>query len=418
MRDELEVLATCMDNGENDAPIPCVDNSLLETACLKLAELPEALAIVQAALERSLRLKSTFSCFSRRQGQISTTIRPTTVYPTVHVISDRAMTDLLRSSEELNDLGHSRQQRRGTDLQAKLDKRKARSVCHACGQTGHWARDPQCPGRPVNVIELEDEVQEFEPNQDAGTRQILSVQVDVSDLRFLRPSTRLVLAVNSMDVGRREGARGVIDTAARYTIAGRAWDRAYRRICAERGIGHLINVTPESEVYRFGNGGLLTSTERVTVPVVLADHPLLLSYSVVESPVLSLLIGRDVVEGLGLDIKGSSKTLEYNGRSQPLEDSVAGHYCVTLSPERYAGLLKLESSPDPPTSRLRPRPTSLVPKSSRSRLASTLEICLSLSAATTFVDSSSLIAVPQQMCLILTNVLCSKLPVIQVGRIL
>ena len=116
----------------------------------------------------------------------------------------------------------------------------------------------------------------------------------------------------------------------------------------------------------------------MTVPVVLADHPLLLSYSVVESPVLSLLIGRDVVEGLGLDIKGISKTLEYNGRSQPLEDSVAGHYCVTPSPERYAGLLKLESSPDPPTSRLRPRPTSLVPKSSRSRLASTLEIRLSL----------------------------------------
>ena len=29
--------------------------------------------------------------------------------------------------------------------------------------------------------------------------------------------------MNSMDVGRREGARGVIDTAARYTVAGRAW---------------------------------------------------------------------------------------------------------------------------------------------------------------------------------------------------
>ena len=173
-------------------------------------------------------------------------------------------------------------------------------------------------------------------------------------------------------------ARGVIDTAARYTVAGRAWDRAYRQICAERGIGHLINVMPESELYRFGNGGLLTSTKRVTVPVVLADHPLLLSYSVVESPVLSLLIGRDVVEGLGLDIKGSSKTLEYDGRSQPLENSVAGHYCVTLSPERYAGLLKLENSPDPPTSRLRPRPTSLVPRKCKSRLASTLEICFSL----------------------------------------
>ena len=38
-----------MDNGENDAAIPGVDNSQLETAWLKLAELPEAIAIVQAA---------------------------------------------------------------------------------------------------------------------------------------------------------------------------------------------------------------------------------------------------------------------------------------------------------------------------------------------------------------------------------
>ena len=138
------------------------------------------------------------------------------------------------------------------------------------------------------------------------------------------PPHVFVLAMNSMDVGRREEARGVIDTAARYTVvsrAGRAWDSAYRQICIERGIGHAISVARESEVYRFGNGGLLTSTERVTVLVVLADHPLLLT---------------------SWDIKGNSKTLEHNGRSQPLEDSVAGHYCVNLSPERHAGLLRLK----------------------------------------------------------------------------
>ena len=38
-----------MDNGESEVPIPGVDASQLETACLKLAELPEALAIVHAA---------------------------------------------------------------------------------------------------------------------------------------------------------------------------------------------------------------------------------------------------------------------------------------------------------------------------------------------------------------------------------
>ena len=35
---------------------------------------------------------------------------------------------------------------------------------------------------------------------------------------------------------------------------------------------HASSVAPEFEVYRFGNGCFLTSTERVTVPVVLADH--------------------------------------------------------------------------------------------------------------------------------------------------
>ena len=164
---------------------------------------------------------------------------------------------------------------------------------------------------------------------------------------------------------------------------------------------------PESEVYCFGNRGLLTSTKRVTVPVVLADHTLLLSYRVVESPVLSLLIGRDVVDGLGLDIKGSSKTLEYNGRSQPLEDSVAGHYFVTLSPERYAGLLELKNSPDLPTSRVRPRPTS----HRRWKFVSPF-------AVTRSADSSSLTALPQQMCSIPISVLCSRLVAMQFGETL
>ena len=64
---------------------------------------------------------------------------------------------------------------------------------------------------------------------------------------------------------------------------------------------HLISVTPELETYKFGNGGLLKSheRERVTVPVVLAQPPVLISYSVVDSPVLSLLVGRVAIDSLG-----------------------------------------------------------------------------------------------------------------------
>ena len=157
VRDELEVLASCMDNGENDAPIPGVDNSQLETACLKLAELPEALAIVQAAWRGA-------SDSNRHSGA-----SPGGKGKSRQPFGRQRVSDSARDQRQSDDrpaqvVGRTQrprpqpQQRRGTDLQAKLDKRKVRSVCHACGQTGHWARDPQCPGRPVNVIELEDEV--------------------------------------------------------------------------------------------------------------------------------------------------------------------------------------------------------------------------------------------------------------------
>ena len=207
---ELEILATCMNSGEMILRFQVLDS---------LKPLP---SYKQTGAEPQTKTRQTFG----RQR-----------------VPNSARDQLQNDDRPAQVVGRAQrarphpQQRRGTDLQAKLDKRKARSVCQPCGQTGHWAGDPQCPGRPVNVIELEDKVQEFERNQDAGMRQVLSVQVDVSHVRLLRPSTRLVLAMNSMDVGRREGARGVIDTAARYTVAGRAWDRAYRQICAERGIG-------------------------------------------------------------------------------------------------------------------------------------------------------------------------------------
>ena len=94
-----------------------------------------------------------------------------------------------------------RTQRAGHNLsnaEVLVKQANGSSVFHAFALT--LGRRPSCPGRPVNLIESEDEVQEFEPSQDAGMRQVLSVQVDVF---VVRPSTR------------------------RCTAAGRAWDRAY-----------------------------------------------------------------------------------------------------------------------------------------------------------------------------------------------
>ena len=138
VRDELEVLATCMDNGDKKAPIPGVDNSQLETANSMLAELPEALAIVQAARRGSSD--------SNRHSRVSPGGKGKSRQPLGRQRGPNSARDQRQSGDRPDQVvGRTQrsrpqpQQRRGTEMQAKLDKRKVRSVCHACGQTGHWA---------------------------------------------------------------------------------------------------------------------------------------------------------------------------------------------------------------------------------------------------------------------------------------
>ena len=124
VRDELEVLATCMDNGENDAPIPSVDNSQLETACLKLAELPEALAIVLAAR----RGASDSNRHSRASpGGKGKSRQPFGRQRVPNSARDQRQSDD-RPAQVVGRTQRPRpqsQQRRGTDLQAKLGQTKS-----------------------------------------------------------------------------------------------------------------------------------------------------------------------------------------------------------------------------------------------------------------------------------------------------
>ena len=126
VRDELEVLATCMDIGENDTAIPGVDNSQLETACLKLAELPEALASVQAARRGASDSNPHSRASPGGKGKTQTIIWTTTCAQQSAWISDRMMTDQLKSSEELNDLGHSL-----NNAEAQICKRSWTNEKHA-----------------------------------------------------------------------------------------------------------------------------------------------------------------------------------------------------------------------------------------------------------------------------------------------
>ena len=173
---------TCMDKGENDASIPGMDASQLER---HVKNLRNWLKTVQAARREASDSNSHCRGSPGGKGKTRPSLgrqrAPSSARDQRHH-DDRPVQVVGRAQPGNAEVRTCKQ---------SWTKRKACRVCHACNQLGHWAGDPQCPGRHVDMIELEDEVREFERNQDTGMRQVLSVQVDVSEVRSLRPSTRL-----------------------------------------------------------------------------------------------------------------------------------------------------------------------------------------------------------------------------------
>ena len=68
------------------------------------------------------------------------------------------------------------------------------------------------------------------------------------------------------------------------------WVQRYLDTLNSLGLDQEISEEEEDESYKFGNGGTLPSSRRVTVPICIGDKPTKISFSVVDSPGLSLLI--------------------------------------------------------------------------------------------------------------------------------
>ena len=121
----------------------------------------------------------------------------------------------------------------------------------------------------------------------------------------------------------------VQDTACRYSVAGVLWYRDYIKKLAALGLLGEAREQEEKESYRFGNGGTLVSRVRATVPVVLGNTALLISFSVVDSPGLGLLLGRDFQTPAGVVLDMGKRTFKFGEAGATKSKMVltrAGHF--------------------------------------------------------------------------------------------
>ena len=132
--------------------------------------------------------------------------------------------------------------------------------------------------------------------------------------------------------------QAAVDSACNRTVCGQDWlDLMLEAVSeAPKDIQQLVVRVPENEMFRFGNGGCLVSRERVRLPICLLNKVVLVWVSVVPSPTLGCLFGKDWLESLGaiLDFVGQRLKLVTldSHRWVRLSKMKAGHFALYLIP--------------------------------------------------------------------------------------
>ena len=209
----------------------------------------------------------------------------------------------------------------------RISDRKPSSNCNDCGQRGHWAGYPGRPGpresRGALATELDDaDAYDVDKVPDDKTRSAYTVAREID--------FRSVLAANTIIV---DDGIGVCDTACRYSVAGAVWIQRYLDTLHALSLDQEISEEEGDESYKFGNGGTLPSSRRVTVPICIGDKPTKISFSTVDSPGLSLLIGRDFLEEHRAVMDIARKILRVGKHHANLVTTRAGHFGLPLKPD-------------------------------------------------------------------------------------
>ena len=131
-------------------------------------------------------------------------------------------------------------------------------------------------------------------------------------------------STSTSDLGLR-----IIDTACLFCVAGSDWWANYKTLLEDE-----IDETREAERYKFGDGGTLVSSIRVTAPIFVAGKKGRIVFSVVPSKHLLLLIGRDFLTPARAIVDMGEKTLRI-GTVDDLVVSRAGHLTLRLNPQDW-----------------------------------------------------------------------------------
>ena len=110
--------------------------------------------------------------------------------------------------------------------------------------------------------------------------------------------------------------RGILDTGASTTVAGKFWIEEYVKTLT---LEQRANVTVENnaKTFRFGDGALITSNEKYHIPIFLCNQPFLLGVYVIPNAI-PLLISGTSMSNVGIILDCKAAIMKINGQQQSI----------------------------------------------------------------------------------------------------
>ena len=244
--------------------------------------------------------------------------------------------------------------------------------CFACGQTGHWQGDPECPAggkssakgkqlpkfpKPMHKTGASSST--ASPKSSTYRNEANAAEVNVVDLLEgannnvsfdLEPTVHEINVVSTLSEALTASAAGppelsldkmyvaALDSACNRSCAGEEWIKTMKAALnyAPPEIKNLIMEKPVRDYFRFGNGGILESQKRIRLPIVVKNQVVLLWLAAIPCGSLGCLLGKDFLESLGATLNFSSKKLQLKYLTEewtPLSKMKAGHFSLNLLPK-------------------------------------------------------------------------------------